>query len=49
MLHKARESDATRLIELHHVTVVDEGQVIGVITTTDLTAYLSDREDPSPP
>ncbi|MDL5363477.1 cyclic nucleotide-binding/CBS domain-containing protein [Halalkalicoccus sp. NIPERK01] len=25
----------------HHVPVVDEGRVIGVITTTDLTAYLS--------
>lgn len=32
----------------HHVPVVDEGQVIGVIMTTDLTAYLSSREEPSP-
>lgn len=32
----------------HHVPVVDERQVIGVITTTDLTAYLSRREEPSP-
>ncbi|MFB6304917.1 MAG: CBS domain-containing protein [Haloferacaceae archaeon] len=32
----------------HHVPVVDEGAVIGVITTTDLTSYLSDREEPSP-
>ena len=32
----------------HHVPVVDEEQVIGVITTTDLTAYLSSREEPSP-
>ena len=31
-----------------HVPVVDEGEVIGVITTTDLTAYLSSREEPSP-
>lgn len=32
----------------HHVPVIDEGQVIGVITTTDLTAYLSNRQEPSP-
>lgn len=32
----------------HHVPVVDEGQVIGVVTTTDLTAYLSSQEEPSP-
>lgn len=32
----------------HHVPVVDEERVIGVITTTDLTAYLSSREEPSP-
>lgn len=33
----------------HHVPVVDESDaVIGVITTTDLTAYLSNRRDPSP-
>lgn len=32
----------------HHVPVVNEEQVIGVITTTDLTAYLSSREEPSP-
>lgn len=33
----------------HHVPVVDEDEtVIGVITTTDLTAYLSNRRDPSP-
>ena len=45
------QSVADLMIEygFHHVPVVDEGQVIGVITTTDLTAYLSDREDPSPP
>lgn len=34
----------------HHIPVVDEtDEVIGVITTTDLTAYLSHRVDPSPP
>ncbi|MFD1514957.1 cyclic nucleotide-binding/CBS domain-containing protein [Halomarina rubra] len=32
----------------HHVPVVDDGTVIGVITTTDLTAYLSNKEAPSP-
>ncbi len=33
----------------HHIPVVDETDgVIGVITTTDLTAYLSHRQDPSP-
>ena len=32
----------------HHVPVVDEGAVIGVITTTDLTAYLSTRKGPTP-
>lgn len=32
----------------HHVPVVEEGEgVIGVITTTDLTAYVS-RRDPNP-
>lgn len=31
-----------------HVPVVDAGEVIGVVTTTDLTAYLSSREEPSP-
>ena len=34
--------------EFHHVPVVDEGTVIGVVTTTDLTAYLSTREAPTP-
>ena len=30
----------------HHVPVLDDGDVIGVITTTDLTAYISRGEDP---
>lgn len=34
--------------EFHHVPVVDDGTVIGVVTTTDLTAYLSTRETPTP-
>ncbi|WP_435362179.1 CBS domain-containing protein [Haloarchaeobius sp. DFWS5] len=31
----------------HHVPVIDDGVVIGVITTTDLTAYISHGEAPS--
>lgn len=31
-----------------HIPVVDGEAVIGVITTTDLTAYLSTTQDPSP-
>ena len=43
------QSVADLMVEygFHHVPVVDEGQVIGVITTTDLTAYLSNREEPT--
>jgi CBS domain-containing protein len=34
---------------IHHVPVVDDDQsVIGILTTTDLTAYLSDDWTPSP-
>ena len=34
---------------VHHLPVVDdEGTVIGILTTTDLTAYLSDDWTPSP-
>ncbi|WP_458210255.1 CBS domain-containing protein [Haladaptatus sp. NG-SE-30] len=32
----------------HHVPVLDNGDVIGVITTTDLAAYISRGEEPSP-
>lgn len=33
----------------HHIPVVDDTEgVVGVITTTDLTAYLSNIQDPSP-
>jgi CBS domain-containing protein len=32
----------------HHVPVVDEGKLIGMVTTSDLTAYLSHVEKPSP-
>lgn len=32
----------------HHLPVVEDEQVIGIVTTTDLTAYLSHIEQPSP-
>lgn len=32
----------------HHVPVLDDGEVIGVITTTDLTAYIARGEMLSP-
>ncbi|MFC6988356.1 CBS domain-containing protein [Haloplanus sp. GCM10025708] len=33
----------------HHLPVVDETEgLIGMVTTTDLTGYLSDAESPSP-
>lgn len=33
----------------HHLPVVDESEgVVGIVTTTDLTAYLSHVEEPSP-
>lgn len=32
----------------HHVPVVEDDQLIGIITTTDLTAYLSHVKKPSP-
>lgn len=35
---------------VHHLPVVDETEsVIGILSTTDLTAYLSDDWTPSPP
>jgi CBS domain-containing protein len=42
---------ADRLITygIHHLPVVDDREgVIGMLSTTDLTAYLSDVEQPSP-
>jgi CBS domain-containing protein len=42
---------ADRLItySIHHLPVVDDSEgVIGMLSTTDLTAYLSDVEQPSP-
>ena len=35
--------------DIHHLPVVDDDEgVIGMLSTTDLTAYLSDVEKPSP-
>lgn len=35
--------------EVHHVPIVDETEgVVGIVTTTDLTAYLSRLQTPSP-
>lgn len=35
--------------DIHHLPVVDETEgVIGMLSTTDLTAYLSDVQKPSP-
>jgi CBS domain-containing protein len=42
---------ADRMLEhgFHHFPVVDDDEgVVGIITTTDLTAYLSTRRSPSP-
>jgi len=41
---------ADRILDrgVHHVPVVEDGDVVGVITTTDLTAYLSTTRPPSP-
>lgn len=33
----------------HHVPVTEDGAVIGMITTSDMTAYVSHIETPSPP
>lgn len=41
---------ADRMVEagVHHMPVVDHGEVIGMITTSDFTAYLSTVQSPSP-
>ena len=41
---------ADRMVEagIHHMPVVDDDEVIGMITTSDLTAYLSTVQAPSP-
>lgn len=31
-----------------HLPVIDDGEVIGLLSSTDLTAYLSSLRDPSP-
>ncbi len=50
-VNESIERVADLMIEegIHHVPVVDDTEgVVGIITTTDLTAYLSGIEDPSP-
>jgi len=41
---------ADRMVEagIHHMPVVDDDEAIGMITTSDLTAYLSTVQTPSP-
>ncbi len=41
---------ADRMVDagIHHMPVVDDDEVIGMITTSDLTAYLSTAQAPSP-
>lgn len=41
---------ADRMVDagIHHMPVVDDGEAIGMITTSDLTAYLSTVQTPSP-
>lgn len=41
-------ADAMMEHGFHHLPVVDEGEVIGILTTTDLTGYLSHLQTPSP-
>ncbi|MFC7075681.1 CBS domain-containing protein [Haloarcula halophila] len=50
-VNESIERVADLMIEegIHHVPVVDDTEgVVGIITTTDLTAYLSGIEEPSP-
>jgi CBS domain-containing protein len=44
------EEVANRLIEagVHHMPVVDDGIPMGIVTTTDLAAYVSTVQSPSP-
>jgi CBS domain-containing protein len=49
--HDEIRDAADRMMEhgVHHMPVVDEEEgVIGIVTTTDLTAYLSNDWKPSP-
>ena len=41
-------ADAMMERDFHHLPVVDEGEVIGILTTTDLAGYLSHVQTPSP-
>lgn len=44
------EDVADKMVEhgFHHMPVVDGNQVVGIITTTDLAAYISQVQSPSP-
>ena len=44
------EEVADKMIDhgVHHVPVVDGDKVVGIITTTDLAAYISQVQSPSP-
>lgn len=47
--HIQDASDRIVTYKIHHLPVVDENdQVIGILSTRDLTAYLSDVQKPSP-
>ena len=42
---------ADRMVDhgFHHVPVAEDRDVVGIITTSDMTAYVSQTESPSPP
>jgi len=48
--HSIRDAaDKMITYNIHHLPVVDDEEgVIGMLSTTDLTAYLSDVEEPTP-
>lgn len=47
--HIQDASDRIVTYKIHHLPVVDDDdQVIGILSTRDLTAYLSDVQKPSP-
>lgn len=42
-----RAADYMRRARIHRVLVMDEGQLLGVVTTTDLANTVADRPDPA--